>query len=161
MAMHSKYGKIMENEIRRWKSRKICLQHSLMHKALRTVSLFDKDKMDKLFWYCCKKHVQLCMPNYNKWCSVMFLFSFLAKASEFVLILSQQYLQLNLTGVASAVQLILDFYREMPGPHFLTKSCIKLSKQRKHRFSKHMWPYGRKKHTHTQVKSPPSDPCAI
>ena len=33
---------------------------------------------------------------------------------------------------------------------FWKKSCIKLSKQRKHRFSKRMWPYGRK-HTHTHT----------
>ena len=56
--------------------------------------VFDKVKMDKLFWFCCKKHVQLCMPNYNKWCSVMFLFNFLVKASEFVPILSQQYIEM-------------------------------------------------------------------
>ena len=34
--------------------------------------------------------------------------------------------------------------------------CIKLSKQRKHRFSKRMWPYGRKKqntYTHTSKVS--------
>ena len=39
---------------------------------------------------------------------------------------------------------------------FWKKSCIKLSKQRKHRFSKRMWPYGRgeeKKHTHTSKVS--------
>jgi len=84
--------------------------------------LFDQARMDKLFWYCCKKHVQLCMPNYNKWCSVMFLFNFLVKAAEFVPILSQQYLQLTLNDVASAVQLILDFYREMPGPQIYARA---------------------------------------
>ena len=78
--------------------------------------LFDQDRMDKLFCYCCKNNVQLCTPNYNKWCSVMFLFSFLVKASEFVPILSQQYLQLTLNDVALAIQLILDFYKDMPGP---------------------------------------------
>jgi hypothetical protein len=61
------------------------------------------------------------MPNYNKWCSVMFLFNFLVKASEFVPILSQQYLQLTLNDVASAIQLILDFYREMSGPQIYAR----------------------------------------
>ena len=84
--------------------------------------MFDKEKMDKLFWFCCKKHVQLCMPNYNKWCSVMFLFNFLVKASEFVPILSQQYMQLTLNDVASAIQLIMDFYREMPGPQIYARA---------------------------------------
>ena len=42
------------------------------------------------------------------------------------------------------------------------KSFIKLSKQQKNKFNKRMWPYGQKHtHTHTQVKSPPSDPCAF
>jgi hypothetical protein len=44
---------------------------------------------------------------------------------------------------------------------FWKKSCIKLSRQQKNKFSKRMWPYGRKKNTHTQVKSPLSDPCAF
>ena len=52
----------------------------------------------------------------------MFMFSFLVKASEFVPILSQQYLQLILNDVASAIQLILDFYREMPGPQIYAKA---------------------------------------
>ena len=52
----------------------------------------------------------------------MFLFSFLVKASEFVHILSQQYLQLTLNDVALAVQLILDFYREMPGPQIYARA---------------------------------------
>ena len=52
----------------------------------------------------------------------MFLFSFLVKASEFVPILSQQYLQLNLNDVASAIKLILDFYREMPGPQIYARA---------------------------------------
>ena len=66
--------------------------------------IFDQNKMTHLFWHCCKKHIQMCMPNYNKWCSVMFLFNFLVKASEFVPILSQQYLQLTLNDVGSAIQ---------------------------------------------------------
>jgi hypothetical protein len=77
--------------------------------------VLDHNKMDNLFWHCCKKIVQMCMPNYNKWSSVMFLFNFLVKASEFVPILRQQYLQSTLNDVASAIQLIMDFYREMPG----------------------------------------------
>ena len=52
----------------------------------------------------------------------MFLFNFLAKASEFVPILSQQYLQLTLNDVRSAIQLILDFYREMPGPQIYARA---------------------------------------
>jgi hypothetical protein len=49
----------------------------------------------------------MCMPNYKKWCSAMFLFIFLVKASDFVPILSQQYLQQALNDVALATQLIL------------------------------------------------------
>ena len=52
----------------------------------------------------------------------MFLFNFLVKASEFVRILSQQYLQLTLNDVASAIQLIMDFYREMPGPQIYARA---------------------------------------
>ena len=52
----------------------------------------------------------------------MFLFSFLVKASESVPIMSQQYLQLTLNDVASAVQLILDFHREMPGPQIYARA---------------------------------------
>ena len=50
------------------------------------------------------------------------LFSFLVKASKFVPILSQQYLQLTLSDVASVVQLILDYYREMPGPQIYARA---------------------------------------
>ena len=39
--------------------------------------------------------------------------------------------------------------------------ALSYQNKEKHRFSKRMWPFGQKTHTHTQVKSPPSDPCAI
>ena len=52
----------------------------------------------------------------------MFLFGFLVKASEFVPSLSQQYLQLTLNDVASAIKLILDFYKEMPGPQIYARA---------------------------------------
>ena len=52
----------------------------------------------------------------------MFLFSFFVKASEFVPILSQQYLQLTLNDVASAIKLIVDFYRQTPGPQIYARA---------------------------------------
>jgi hypothetical protein len=84
--------------------------------------MLDQYKMDNLFWNYCKKNVLMCMPNNNKWCSVMFLFNFLVKASEFVPILRQQYLQVSLNDVPSAIQLILDFYREIPGTQIYARA---------------------------------------
>jgi Reverse transcriptase (RNA-dependent DNA polymerase) len=43
---------------------------------------------------------------------------------------------------------------------FVKNLALSYQNNRKNKFSKCMWPYGRK-HTHTQVKSPPSDPCAF
>ena len=45
--------------------------------------------------------------------------------------------------------------------HFGKNLALSYQNKEKHRFSKRMWPFGQKTHTHTQVKSPPSDPCAI
>ena len=39
--------------------------------------------------------------------------------------------------------------------------ALSYQNNRKNKFNKRMWPYGQKTHTHTQVKSPPIDPCAF
>jgi hypothetical protein len=67
------------------------------------------------------QNLDLSSRNYNIWQSVVYLFSFLIKASELVPVLYQTIQQIELNNVAAVLQAIDKFYVVLPDPELYSR----------------------------------------
>ena len=75
---------------------------------------------------CIYENLDLSSRNYNIWQSVVYLFSFLIKASEFVPVLYQTIQQIELNNVTAVIQAIDEFYIVLPDPELYSRG-LKIS----------------------------------